>query len=476
LRDGIVFLYASVNGGDIVSEHCRIVINRREATGISINRRRQTMSVDTTITLTANFRPAAASNRQANWFAVCSDHSRPNPLVSCGTTGALCQNPIVRVGLNGRNNIGVVQAVRPGVAAVVVTGGDTGSLSAEGTITVSSGPSSAIRIGRTSNFSVLGAGSRDRVEWFLDTIPTSPGGFGEGGTPIETVTANREEKPFTALTPATRGNAMRITAKTAGIEIFILTGRVMVPDPRVVNPQYPDDYIAVREQSWRVAAVNPISRMEMREAGSAERLKRLIISLPPNANRNNPSTLPPPIPLDVVITRPDKDATNLGFEWTVRANKRQVDEQGRPRPILEVPASTPPNENVVNTISVQALEQGTTRISGVNFNGRRRVNLSVRVLTIPTREQISFKKEEIPLKVGKTTGVRAKVTGAKGLDPRLVYELQGVTTNADGIASNSIVSLDTNKRRVTAVSPGTAVIVIRTPGNESSRQITIKVE
>jgi hypothetical protein len=380
---------------------------------------------------------------------------------------------------NAINTIGIIEALKPGTATLVATT-DDGSYTAEAVITVIAGPTATIRNGRTAGYSIMGATTRDRVVWTLkDSVGATTSTNVTGTTQVFPTPPGAGVGSFDAVM---RGVSVRMTAKTTGTNVIVLTGEVKVPDP--ADPDDRDKDITVREQSWILASVNPIARIELH--GNAT------LTDPPPTNAL-PETLVRRVVLNVdreksdgvfingdsatlsaIITRPD-DATRLDYDWASSVDRRNVPE-GDKREFLDITSSGDTN----NIVTIKAQRPGNARLTGTNFNGRRRVNLSVRVMINPLATEIVPRQGISQVKVGRTVSVRGRVNGDSNLarigrvNPALTYSIAGVTTNSDGIAANAVVSLDTRRQRLTAVGPGTVTLEITGTGG-AKQEVTITV-
>jgi hypothetical protein len=456
--DVIVFVYATVGG--ITSEPCRVVITRQATTGVTVNRRKQTMSVDTTFSITANVRPAGASNRRIIWSIKPGE---PEDIVAID-----------------QNRLGIITALKPGrtilVARNCVCDKDVcdetcnSTHRAESEITVVSSPSATVRLGRSGNYTVLGTPRGSRVNWYVSTVTKR---YDEVSSPtsIDKLTS---PQPFEATV---RNLGVRMTATTveANVGAIRLIGEVMAPDP--TDPDNRDKDTPVRIQSWNLEAVVPISRMVITQERTDTNqeivpIRRLIFTVDSSPNARNGQEAN----LEAVITRPEpaanstvSPATMLRFDWTQRLPRNVTD------PFFEIETSGDNQEKVKLT----ALRPGNTRLTGTNHNGRRRVTLSVRILINPTAGQIRPRASSLEnLKLGRTVSVKARVNG-RGLNPELTYTLEDVVPAGAVTLNASRPGRPTD--RLAAVSEGTATLVITGsgqggPGTGASVRVPIKVE
>jgi hypothetical protein len=448
LRDGRCFVYAVIVGNDgeelMQSNPVRITIERRAATGMAISRRKQNMSVGTTMTLSATVRPAAASNKGVDWTATTMDDEETDAIIFRDPS----HNPVI------------FDAVKPGVYKITGTSRATGA-KVHCVITVTSGPTSTVRIGRRGTYSVLGSNARSDVKWTLD-----PAGGGD------------------AFSGEAAGVRYRLTADSPGA--LSLTGRMMVDleEPLEAGKFDPDrgetsTSIILREQSWNLHAVVPISRMVFKRGEDV--LRNITLGVRRNEDGTFSSVDSSTETLTVEIIRPAEGATVLGFDWTIRQNKRNprspvgfVD-PGDPggSPVTQLDVAAPSAGSNTSTITITALSPGSTRITGTNHNGRRRVNISVRVFLYPDASQITLRSSNIVLNEGRSVGVKAKVNG-KNMHRELTYSL----VNAAGadFTDNGFVTLDASKARLTATAATEDTVWLRvTAAGGEFRDVPITV-
>jgi hypothetical protein len=232
----------------------------------------------------------------------------------------------------------------------------------------------------------------------------------------------------------------------------LLTGQVWVDVDTALESS---GRVLVREQSHNLAAVNPITRIELRRTGESVPIRRPILNI--NADGTSAGTLT----LEAHMTGNSGTPTDLGFEWEVRPPGRNRPDVAR---VVEGAGGVQPTGTAV---TVEALTAGTARITGTNHNGRRRVNLSIRILFNPTADQI-IPRVPRNLRVGRSASVRARVSG-RDLDRTLTYAL----ADHGGVAHATIASLD-DRQRLTAVGPGTVTLVITGSGG-ASRSVDITI-
>jgi hypothetical protein len=436
LRDGTFHVYAKV--GSLYS-FCRITVAQQAVTGITVSRRRHTMSVDTTVTINAAVRPAGASNRGVTW--------EPKPGGSRDESGTVVEdNAIVRFTNADDDRLGIITAVAAGTAVLTVTP-DSGTrvTPVEVTITVTNMPSATVRLDRNATYSILGAGNRDEVKWDFvqrgvdDPITDFPSNF-----------------PFTDRTQ--QGIRFRVRASEEGPAY--LRGRVLAKDSKGdIMKDANGQEIFIREQIWYLESVIPISRLSFMQGGDP--VRRLDLGI-----KKGDITAGEPIQLIVEDTR-NTDSTLLDFEWTVRTRRGQ-------QPLIAVSGGKVENGVLTPvTIHVAALTEGSnrvagnTRLIGTNHNGRKRVSLSVRVMIYPDATDIKTRGSSIVLTEGRAAGVRARVT-LKGGHRDLVYQLvQGEDPESRTVtASHPSVTLDTDRFRLEAraVTEGQEPVFLRIVG------------
>jgi uncharacterized protein YjdB len=442
LSDGRAFVYAEVTVGSqtFQSDPCRVTIQRTAANRVTLNRRRHTMSVGTQISLTPSVRPANASNRGVSW------------------TAGPDSNGILEI-----DQYGLITAIGPGRATVIATIRENSlddegnpiltNITAECVITVEAGPSNTVRINRRGNFNVLGSNSRSDVEWKLipgEVVVDEHGrvDFDADKNVATRLRAGASESPFDGFLSSTVRN--RLTATHPGPALLIGTIYVTADEPVMIDGK-PETRIPVRTQSWRLESAIPISRMAIRRAGEEEVIRNIILGV--GVDENNNPVNGQEVPLNVIVQRPD-DATLLDFDWTVRTRRGQEDKpivcfgfdaENDNAPLTHVTTS---GENRRN-ITITALRPGSTRITGTNHNGNRRVTLSVRVFLYPEANQIRTRSQSITIDVGRAANARAKVNG-KNLHRSLTYSLVTGGENPDTRTalpeSNPFVMIDARQR------------------------------
>jgi hypothetical protein len=450
MRHGTCFVYAEVDG--VKSAPVRIEVEQRETTGISVSRRRHTMSADTTVTINASVRPAAASNRRVEWRIT-------------GSTDANGKAANFLTIQDDERFLGIIRAlpVTPGsdirYPGTVTLEARHGSFTAEAVITVTAGPSATVRRGRTANYSVLGAPSNARVEWALENLDR------DGNIiPQEDIDDSAKPEITANFAGSQSGSRFRVTARQEGPARLKATIKV----PEFDNEgNETENTVVVREQTWNLESVVPINRLGFRidPDGSNEAVRRITLGVPAAGTKGQPATL------EVELLRPN-DATRLDFEWSARKDKQGND-------IVLVDCEPVKNEDGTNgwngRITVTALNPGSTRITGTNFNGRRRINISVRVFLFPTTDQIMIRSNSLTLELGKNANVRGKVS-AKNADKRLSYELADGVPVSEGspILANDVVRLDTRRGRLQTVGVGTTEVTVRAVGG-AFKTITVTV-
>jgi uncharacterized protein YjdB len=400
LRHGVCYVYAQVGTGvnAIRSDPCEITITETAATGISVSKKKMTMSAGTMLTLSASFRPSAASNKLVEWSSSDSAVASVNQAT------------------------GIITANAAGVATITAKANDGGHL-ASCVITVTNGPSATVRKGKAITCSVLGASNSATVKWEL----TDSAGADINDSKI--FTAQKVTRPRNKLTAANVGSA-------------VLTATVTVPDANNVP-------VDVSKQSWNLESVVPIAKMIFNDSGNKP-IKKMVICVGDN-----------PAALSVAVIKPVSGATILGFEWTAKQNREKED-------IVSI------NQTGNGQIEITGLRPGTTKVTGTNFNGRRKVNISVKVFLYPTSSDIKVKNTSFELVTGKSANVKGKVTG-KNMHRDLVYSLES--------GSEAFLRMDMKKGKpsgkVTATSPGKATVIISAMGNGgpgTGEQIRIEIE
>jgi hypothetical protein len=495
LNQGIVFVYALVSfGGEYIrSEACRITITGVRPTGVTLNRRTHTMSVDTLFTLTANVRPAGAENRRVTFSSSDPD--------------------IVDI-VPGYEHTGLLEAKKPGTATITVLT-DLGNHAARSVITVTPGPSAVVRIGRSTNFTVMGTNAQSDMVWTIGySCPIGPSGCNiclKRCTAAEPCARNssctstapcgyectRDAPCWRCRTRTTHTHTGHLAACRRGFEYDVdrvpdaasrsflsqstrhsvrmearnpgptkLIGKLMQPNPIYDerhdpnkptswdatrfgllvhfnrdnppagwDPNKENEKIVVREQTWNLHAVNPIGRFDIQFANghpSTLRLRRVLLGF--TATDGGNAALGETVQLTVPVST--TGGTFLGFAWEERRTS-----------FLDISTSGENDETV--EITALAHNSRNIRLTATNFNGRRRTNLTMRVLHNPTVEQITSPRltSSINLKTG-GRALNAQVRVDRNTHPIFTYHLEapeGITLTQAEIAN--IATLDPRDRR-----------------------------
>ncbi|MDR0324639.1 MAG: Ig-like domain-containing protein [Oscillospiraceae bacterium] len=395
LKDDTVYVFARAGGK--VSAFCEVVIEERAPTGVSLNKKKMTMTAGTTLTLTASVKPSAASNKGVSWAVESETPVKDGDKV---------------VEIDPRT--GIIEAQEPGKAIVTVTT-SAGDYSAQCEITVTTAPT-IIRSGKSATLSVLGAASNAKVEWrFLD----------KDGNVIEDddkdpVLKSKDEK----LTGSRSGTRCKVTASKPDGAVTVQASVVVELDEPIIENGATLESVTIREQSWEIRSVTAISKMsyvadENKKTGSAltkaDFITKETLSVRPDGTDGQELTL------RVEVTKPF-DGTLLDFDWTQKVKKNSD-------PIVDI------IEVNSNTITIKALSPGTTRVTGTNHNGNKKVSISIKVLLYPTLDQIRLPKAvsmeggipTLEIVHGKKGNIKAKVEG-KNVNKTLEYDYVGTAS------------------------------------------------
>ncbi len=370
LRDGTCYIYAKAGGQ--TSEPCELTVTQVNATGVSVSKKKYTISSGTMLTMTANVKPSSASNKRVSW-------------TSEDPTIATIIDPIA----------GIIEAKEAGITKLIATT-DDGAYTAECVLTVSDGPS-IVKKGKTVTFSVLGAASKDTVVW--EFVPTD-------STTVEGNTVTSIETGKAVLTGAKNGIKYKVTGKEVGSGK--LTAKVMTT---VKDENGNDVKIDVREQSWQIHSAVPISKMQFRDQKN-EIVKKLTLCVDENGNYGQEQIL------TVNLVKP-ANATMLGFSWTAKKDKAGDD-------IVKIDDDLPATVDGKVNIKVTALKAGSTKITGVNYNGNKKINISIKVLNYPPSGTITVKSTEVNVVPGKKVTMKGKISG-KTYSKDLRYSLYDET-------------------------------------------------
>ncbi|MCL1808014.1 MAG: lectin like domain-containing protein [Oscillospiraceae bacterium] len=424
IRDGTCVIKAEVTGG--VTAECKITITAQAATGISLNKKKMTMSAGTTLTLTATVKPASASNKKVHWTTEPDDLSGPISVNSAGIITA-------KTDLTGL----------PKTAKVIATTKDGGKI-AECIVTVTEGPSSTIKRGKSVTYSILGAGTKDTVEWYFDL----------GGGATDTSVKTPGGQTIVAGPDKTSGTKYKVTSQNVGSAVLV--GKVTVPLYDTAGNET-GVRVPIREQTWKLESVVPISKMVMKKDDTI--VKKLVLSVSDTTDAADS------VILDVGIVKP-ADATELNYEWIPKKNKA-----GEEMVLVN------PQNSIGSKIEVTANKPGSAKITGINYNGNKKINLSIKVLFFPTADQIITKKPEISLDMGKKGNAKAKVTG-KNVNKELSYKIKDSDPSIKKL-DDGIIKLEEKKGKTTgkftALAPGTTTIVITGAGG-AYKEVTVEVK
>lgn len=419
VSNGSCYVYAKIeqDGGTIFSPPCKITIAKADPTGISLNKKKMTISAGTYLTLTATVKPTNASNKQVRWSS--SDTS------------------VVEVDAAS----GIMLAKVAGTATI--TAADIKGNKAECVITVTAGPSAVVRKGKSATYSVLGAASSATVEW--EWVEQRP----------------EEEDTDSAFSGAASGSSKyKVTASSLGFAVL---------DAIVTSPAYtiegsidPNaDPIPIRHQSWNLASTVAISKMQFRgeadeEGNPGEIVKKLTLCIGMSGSKPDASTAQS-VTLKAEAAKPS-DATLLDFVWDSKKPE-----------VAKVTAESGTHNEV---ITITATGPGSTKITGTNYNGNKKIGITVKVLLYPTA--ITVKATNIDLYVGKSASVKGKAEG-KGIFKDLQYTLTDKDGNVLG-EDSEIAYLDAKKGKITAIGVGEVYVIIKAAPYGTSKTATVKIK
>ncbi|MCL2003171.1 MAG: lectin like domain-containing protein [Oscillospiraceae bacterium] len=335
---------------------------------------------------------------------------------------------------------GIIRAISPGTVTISVSSKTSPNFKADCAVTVIAGPSATIRVNRAATYSVFGAKAGETIEWTFED---------RDGNDSDNL---RGEK-------INNGNKFRVIADDEG-------GAVLRAEVYVDPPE--GDRVLVREQKWHLEGVVPIGRMAFQNS-AGEDLKRVNLGIKLDGTSPKSQTL-----TAAVIKPVDGTSTLLGFEWSAKQTKQKQD----------IITLDPGTGDANNTVTITAARPGSTRLTGLNYNGNKRVNLSVRVFFYPETANITPKAGSLTMNVGKTGSATAKVTApnAKDFFKTLTYTLKGadgepMTTEGREFVENSFVRVDVKRGRVTALGPGEATVVIVAQGGATKEvPVTVKTK
>ncbi len=359
LRDGTCYIYAIAGG--VESAPCKITVTKVAPTGISLSKKKYTVSEKTELTLSANVKPSSASNKRVTW--------------SSSNTAVATVDEIT----------GIITTISAGETKIIATT-STGGFKAECVLTVTEAPS-IIKFGKTVTFSVLGAASKDRVIWKFTDANTNADG-------TEVLNSANE-----SILSGTQSGA-KFKVKSNSVGSGFLTAEVKATAPN-------GEDVTIRKQSWDIESVVPISKMEFRNAGD-ELVKKLTLSVDKAGQYGQEEIL------TVRLVKP-ADATLLDFTWTSKPDKATKKDMVEIEEVSE-------NENGEVTIKIKALRAGSTKITGVNHNGKKKINISVKIFYYPTASQITVKNKSVTVVPGKKANLKGKVSD-KTANKELRYSL-----------------------------------------------------
>ncbi|MDR1692877.1 MAG: Ig-like domain-containing protein, partial [Oscillospiraceae bacterium] len=393
LRDGVCYIYAEAGGAQ--SDPCKITVTKVAPTGVTLNKKKYSVSVGTFLTLTANVKPAGASNKRVKW-------------TSSDTSIAKITN----------ENIGIIETISTGVVTIKATT-LTGGFSAECVLTVMDAPS-IIKNGKTVTLSVLGAGAKDTMRWTLAPVEPSTGREQKSlsnGVENELVNADGD-----VVLSGTRSGA-KYKLRSSGVGNAIVTGEVLVTVPDPADTEDGEQQVVVRQQSWYLESVVPISKMEFRdEEGNI--VKKLTVGVDKNGKNGDP------VILTLKLVKP-LEATLLGFTWVPKVDRATGKEMLKIEPVDEADIAADENGVKPIKIKVTGLIAGTAKITGINANGNKKINLSVKVMQYPSKGQIQVKSTAVQVVPGKKVTIKGKVSD-RGVNKDLRYTLYDGSTIISG--------------------------------------------
>lgn len=426
IKDGTCYVYAEVDQGEIIqSAPCKITVTQVAATGLSLNKKKFTMSTGTVLTLTATVKPTSASNKKVIWS------------VKSGSAVRIADPAL-----------GIIEALEPGVATVMAKT-EKGGFSAECVITVSNAPSGICKLGKTSTFTLLGSGSKDTVNWTVEDMNVGDDGDDPDGTYSLSDSSDPLQSNF--LSASQSSYKLKATANAVG--------RVRVTATiTTINPEDEDgEPLTLRQQSWILESVIALSKIQLvnvpdddeadedASLTSLPAVKKLVLCVDPSpsSERNKSVTL------RAIVVKPT-DATLLDFEWT--SKKPGV-------ATVEVLGDVGTHNSY---ISITPVSEGSTKITGVNYNSNRKVSITVKVLKYPTTittKHVGTAANPLVVPIGKNKTLSSKIIDKKS-NKEVRYTLYNQETGAEiDPTDKDAIATVSSKGKLTAQKEGIVKLV-----------------
>lgn len=402
IKDGTCYVYAKIVQGDeeVVSAPCKVTIEKVDPTGITVAKKKLTMSLGTSYTMTASIKPTTSSNKYVKW------HSKNPSIADVDAT------------------TGIITAKGKGTATIVAT--NSAGTTAECVITVTEMPSATYKKGKSATLKLVGSKSTDTVKWEILT---------KEGNPV----SDNVDTPFQNdyFTISKSGINLKVTAKEVGGVIV----RAYVPFNVTDNDGNVINTVNIFEQSWNIESVIALSKLQLTDE-SGEIVKKVTLCVDPSGKR-----APQSITLKASVAKP-AGATELKYEWS--SKKSEIAD-------VKIADSGDPNNS---TVTITAKTAGSTKITGVNYNGSKKVSLNVKVLTYPTESMMSARsKGPVTLTVGKNFSPGVKINGGKTVSREVKYFLTDET--GAPLDSDKPAAMVTSKGKVTALGEGKVYLIAR---------------
>ncbi|MCL2030460.1 MAG: lectin like domain-containing protein [Oscillospiraceae bacterium] len=318
---------------------------------------------------------------------------------------------------------GILYAVGPGEATVTVITRD--GYTAECLVTVTRKPSRVVRTGGSYTAVPAGMYADKEIHWAFEGA--------EERAPLR-------NDFFVAAEPGR--DRLRVTARAPGGAYL----RAWQEEDYGTDEMGQPVVAVVWEQSFALEAVEGTPRLQMLAGGQPS--KSILLCVDP---------LDPARADSVRLTadpRAGDASTLLAFEWTARDGSVVS---------LRDDGSDPLGGSVVLT----ALRPGKTKITALNYNGERRVSLTVRVVLYP--ERVSFGAGAGgTVRPGKKLNLKARVNAGDN-HKTVRYEITDAGGNAVPHSREAPIAVIHENGRLTAVRPGRVRVTARAaPYDESA--------
>ena len=328
------------------------------------------------------------------------------------------------VGVDAAGGILYAAGLGEAIITVITREGYT----AECVVTVTDKPARVVQVGGSYTVTLTGAYTDREIHWAFQDAPER---------------APMANASFEAAEP--RGSKLKLTARAVGGAVLRAWQEEDYGTDEIGEPVV----VVIWEQSFALEAVIGTPRLRML-AGGAPSAKTITLCIDP---------LDPSRADSVLLTadrREGSAATLLAFQWTAKRDGVVS---------LREESGTPLRASV----AVTALWPGSTKITALNYNGDKRVTITVRVVLYPAQVTMPGEGTDNPaVKPGKTLNLKARVNAGNN-NKELRYEIADAGGNSIPHSEKSPIASVTENGRLTAVRPGRIQVTARAaPYDESA--------